>query len=56
LLSEDQRDVLTLRIIAELPLAETASVLGKTTGAVKSLQHRALQTVVKILSDQAVAS
>jgi RNA polymerase sigma factor (sigma-70 family) len=56
LLSEDQRDVLTLRIIAELPLEETARVLGKSTGAVKSLQHRGLQAVVKILSDQQVAS
>ena len=56
LLSEDQRDVLTMRIIAELSLDETARILGKTTGAVKSLQHRGLQNVVKILSDQAVAS
>ena len=55
LLSEDQRDVLTLRIIAELSLDETAQVLGKSTGAVKSLQHRGLQNVVKILSDQAVS-
>ena len=56
LLSEDQRDVLTLRIIAELPLEETARVLGKSTGAIKSLQHRGLQAVVKILADQQVAS
>ena len=54
-LSEDQRDVLTLRIIAELSLDETATILRKSTGAVKSLQHRALQNVVKILSDQVVS-
>ncbi len=56
LLSEDQRDVLTLRIIAELSLEETSHVLGKTTGAIKSLQHRGLQNVVKILSNEAVPS
>jgi RNA polymerase sigma factor (sigma-70 family) len=55
-LSDDQRDVLTLRIIAQQSLDETAQILGKTSGAVKSLQHRALTAVVKILSDQAVAS
>jgi RNA polymerase sigma-70 factor (ECF subfamily) len=55
-LSDDQRDVLTMRIIAELSLEETAKVLKKTTGAIKALQHRGLQAVVKILSGEAVAS
>ena len=41
-LTEDQRMVLSLRIIADLSLAETARVLGRRTGAVKALQHRAL--------------
>jgi RNA polymerase sigma-70 factor (ECF subfamily) len=41
-LSPDQRDVLLLRIVADLSLEETATVLGKKVGAVKSLQHRAL--------------
>lgn len=41
-LTEAQRDVLSLRIIAGLTLAETARVLGKRTGAVKALQRRAL--------------
>jgi RNA polymerase sigma-70 factor (ECF subfamily) len=55
-LSDDQRDVLTLRIVADLSLDETARVLGKTTGAVKALQHRGLQAVAKFLSGEAVAS
>jgi RNA polymerase sigma-70 factor (ECF subfamily) len=41
-LTEDQRGVLLLRVMAELSLAETAEVLGKPVGAVKALQHRAL--------------
>ena len=41
-LTEDQRDVLLLRVVADLSLAETAQVLSKPVGAVKALQHRAL--------------
>jgi RNA polymerase sigma-70 factor (ECF subfamily) len=40
-LSPDQRDVLLLRIVADLSLEATAEVLGKKVGAVKALQHRA---------------
>jgi RNA polymerase sigma factor (sigma-70 family) len=41
-LTDDQRAVLLLRVVADLSLAETADVLGKPVGAVKALQHRAL--------------
>lgn len=41
-LSPDQRDVLLLRIVADLSLEETARVLDKKVGAVKALQHRAI--------------
>jgi RNA polymerase sigma-70 factor (ECF subfamily) len=41
-LSPDQRDVLLLRIVADLSLEQTADVLGKSVGAVKALQHRGL--------------
>jgi RNA polymerase sigma factor (sigma-70 family) len=41
-LSESQSDVLGLRIIAQLTLEETASVLGKRVGAVKAAQRRGL--------------
>jgi RNA polymerase sigma factor (sigma-70 family) len=44
-LSESQRDVLALRIIGQLTLEETASVLGKRVGAVKAAQRRALLAV-----------
>jgi RNA polymerase sigma factor (sigma-70 family) len=41
-LTDDQRDVLALRIIANLTLEETARVVGKRVGAVKATQRRAL--------------
>lgn len=47
-LSPDQRDVLTLRIIGDLSLEETASILGKKVGAVKVLQHRGLNRLRKL--------
>lgn len=47
-LTPDQRDVLTLRIIADLSVAETALVLGKSPGSVKVLQHRGLRRLKEI--------
>lgn len=44
-LSADQRDVLLLRIVADLTLEDVAIALGKRRGAIKSLQHRALATL-----------
>ena len=48
-LSPDQRQVLTLKFVFNFSNGETASILGKTEGAVKSLQHRALVTLQKKL-------
>lgn len=48
-LTEPQRDVLTLRVIAGLTIEETADVVGKRVGAVKALQRRALVTLRKTL-------
>lgn len=48
-LAPDQRDVLLLRIVADLSLEQTADVLGKTVGAVKSLQHRGLAALKPVL-------
>ncbi len=42
-LTPDQRDVLLLRVVADLSLAQTAAVLNKRVGAVKAMQHRALE-------------
>lgn len=45
LLPDAQREVLLLRIVAELDVAEVAQLLGRSHGAVKQLQHRALITL-----------
>lgn len=50
-LSPDQRDVLVLRIVADLSLEETASILGKRVGAVKVLQHRGLSRLRKLTKE-----
>jgi RNA polymerase sigma-70 factor, ECF subfamily len=44
-LTDDQRQVILLKFIEDLDNASIAAVLGKTEGAVKSLQHRALDTL-----------
>jgi RNA polymerase sigma-70 factor (ECF subfamily) len=54
-LTDDQRDVLLLRIVADLSVAETAAVLGKPTGAIKSLQHRALAALARALTSVPVS-
>lgn len=41
-LLDDQREVLTLRIVAGLTVEQVAEVMGKSAGAVKQLQRRAL--------------
>ncbi|GAC1578056.1 MAG: sigma-70 family RNA polymerase sigma factor [Candidatus Dormibacteria bacterium] len=49
-LSEDQRDVLIRRFVLDQPLDEVAEGTGRTVGAVKSLQHRALAALERRLS------
>lgn len=45
MLTPNQRGVMHLRIVAGLTLAETAEVLERPLGAVKSLQHRAVEAL-----------
>jgi RNA polymerase sigma-70 factor (ECF subfamily) len=44
-LSDEQRQVLILKFVFDFSNAEAATVLEKTEGAVKSLQHRALASL-----------
>jgi RNA polymerase sigma-70 factor (ECF subfamily) len=48
-LSAEQQQVLTLKFVFNFSNAEVATILGKTEGAVKSLQHRALVSLQKQL-------
>jgi RNA polymerase sigma-70 factor (ECF subfamily) len=49
-LSTEQQQVLTLKFVFNFPNAEVATILGKTEGAIKSLQHRALVSLHKQIS------
>jgi len=49
-LSEDQRQVLTLKFVFDFSNAEVGTILGKSEGAVKSLQHRALGSLQRQLA------
>ena len=51
-LSPEQQQVLTLKFVFNFGNAETATILGKSEGAVKSLQHRALASLQKQLADR----
>jgi RNA polymerase sigma-70 factor (ECF subfamily) len=53
-LSPDQREVVLLRIVADLPVEEVARLVGKQEGAVKALQHRALASLRRHLVRTAV--
>lgn len=46
-LPPDQRDVMVLRIVADLTVEQVAEVLHKRAGAVKALQRRALENLRK---------
>ena len=47
-LQQDQQDVITLRIVADLSVETTAEIMGKTPGAIKQLQRRALCRLRKL--------
>jgi RNA polymerase sigma factor (sigma-70 family) len=51
-LTADHREVLALRIIADLSLEVTAQIMGKTPGAIKQLQRRALAALKDELAMQ----
>lgn len=44
-----QRDVLLLRFVADLSLEDVATATGRSVGAVKAVQHRALDSLRRIL-------
>ena len=48
-LSHEQQQVLTLKFVFSFSNGEAATILGKTEGAIKSLQHRALASLQRQL-------
>lgn len=50
-LSDSQREVLALRVLAQLSIEETAAIVAKTPTAVKALQRRALIALRKKLRE-----
>ena len=53
-LAPDQRDVVLLRIVADLSIEDTATALGKKPNAVKQLQHRAMKALRDRLGEEGV--
>ncbi|MFG3090634.1 sigma-70 family RNA polymerase sigma factor [Streptomyces antibioticus] len=51
-----QRECIRLRMLEELSVEETAAVLGKPPGAVRTLTHRAVAAMRRVLADEAVAA
>ena len=54
-LAPDQAEVLVLRVVADLDVAATAQVVGKSRGAVRVLAHRGLRRLGRILDDEQVS-
>ena len=53
-LTEEQRHVLSLRFGSDMPIQDVARALGKSEGAVKQLQARAVAALARKLSPKAV--
>lgn len=52
-LTADQRQVVALRFVADLPIEAVAALTGRRAGAVKALQHRALDALARTLGTEA---
>jgi RNA polymerase sigma-70 factor, ECF subfamily len=55
-LSPEQQQVLTLKFVFNFSNADAATILGKTEGAIKSLQHRALASLQKQIEKRDAAA
>lgn len=51
-LSDDHREVIELRFVHGLNVAETAEVMQRTPGAVKALQYRASRALADVIRDE----
>ena len=55
-LTADQREVVALRFIADLPIEEVARMTRRSVGATKALQHRALENLRRSVSPEPPAA
>lgn len=53
-LPDDQRDVLILRVVADLTVEQVAAVIGRSPGAVKQLQRRGMVAVRRAVQERRV--
>jgi RNA polymerase sigma-70 factor (ECF subfamily) len=53
-LNDQQRECVTLRFLQGLSVAETAEIMGKNEGAIKTLQYRAVRTLARLLPADAL--
>jgi len=51
-LKEIEQDVIIMRFVEDLPLKDTAKAVGKSEGAVKVIQHRAIKNLKKLIEDK----
>jgi len=51
-LGDDQRDVMLLRLVGGFTVTEVAAMLGRSEGAVKALQRRAVEGLRRIISHE----
>jgi RNA polymerase sigma-70 factor (ECF subfamily) len=49
LLTEEQAQVITLRFLEEMSIAEAAEIMDKTEGAIKALQYRAVLALRRVM-------
>jgi RNA polymerase sigma-70 factor, ECF subfamily len=52
-LNPQQQECVTLRFLQGLSVAETARIMGKNEGAIKTLQYRAVRTLARLLPSDA---
>jgi RNA polymerase sigma-70 factor, ECF subfamily len=48
-LTDEQRQVIRLRFMADLSIQEVAERIGRSEGAVKALQHRGIQSLARMM-------
>lgn len=51
-LTEEQAQVVTLRFLENMSVSEVAEIIGKTEGAIKALQYRAVMSLRRLLENQ----